>query len=165
MACITYTFVYTGSFIDWGFENNMSLGVLDGQPIIVDGGDIPFSGILLPTAGDAVAGVLTHLEETENRAMYVEDLVVTQNQLLAMAKQVSPGKIWAPVYADLDDMLATGEERIARGLFDMETFRPYLFQAVMGPGGRFTELDNDLLGLRRKGKNELIEVLKKLLLA
>ena len=162
---ITYTFIYTGSFMDWGFENNLSLNLLSNKPEIVEGGDVRFSGILLSTAGDAVVGVLDHLNETKNRAVFVEDFVTTQNHLLELAKRAAPGRDWAPVHVRLEDLEAVANARLSQGLYDMETFRPFIFRAIVDPtyGGPFAKVDNELLGIKRKTEDDLLKSMEQVL--
>src|SRR3569833_2671033 len=164
-AGITYTFVYNSGFLDWGLEKDFILRISDGKPILIDGGDYPFSTTTLASVGDAVVVVLTHLEETRNRAVYIHDLVTTQNRLLTLAKEIAPNKEWAPVQVKLDDLTAAADARLAKGLFDMETFAPYLFRAVLDPGfgGRFQKTDNDLLGIKGKTDDDIKAILKSLL--
>ncbi|CAM1503244.1 Fc.00g080200.m01.CDS01 [Cosmosporella sp. VM-42] len=162
---ITYTNVYTGSFMDWGFENNMTLNLLTNKPEIINGGDIPFSASMLSTTGDAVVAVLAHPDETKNRSLCIADYVTTQNELLARAKQIAPEKNWEPVHAKLDDLEAIANDRLSKGIFDIDTFRPYIFRAVFDPtyGGKFDEVDNELIGLKEKTEEDLIESMKRLL--
>lgn len=162
---LTYTFVYTGSFVDWGFENNMSFDLLSDKPEIVNGGDVPFSGIMLSTAGDAVVGVLSRLEETTNRTVFIEDFAITQNHILALARRVAPEKNWEPVQAKLEDLEAVANARLSQGLYDLESFRPSIFRAIVDPayGGTFERVDNERIGLKRKTEEDLMESMKRLL--
>lgn len=161
---LTYSLVYNSAFLDWGLEHNFILAHAEGKPAIFDGGDIVFSSTTLKTVGDAVAGILAHPEETKNRAVYVEDTKLTQNKLLALAREAAPGKTWAPQQAKVDDIVAKADARLAQGLFDMETFVPYLFRAILDPayGGDFQKTDNELLGLKGLTDAEVAEVVKKI---
>ena len=162
---LTYTIVYNSAFLDWGLEKGFILNTSDGKPTIIDGGDLPFSATTLTTVGDAVVAVLAHPEETKNRAVYIEDIKVTQNQLLAIAKKLAPHKTWQPQHVKLDDMTAAADARLKQGLFDMQTFAPYLFRAVLDQeyGGNFTKTDNGLLGLKGKTEKDIAGILEPLL--
>ena len=162
---LTYTFVYNSAFLDWGLQYDFILKISDGKPNIINGGDSVFSATTLASVGDAVVGVLSHPEETKNRTVFVDDIKVTQNQLLALAKKAAPQKDWQPQQVKLDDLLAGADARLAKGLYDMETFVPYIFRAILDPacGGNFTKTDNELLGLKGKTEEDVIDIIKKLI--
>ena len=161
---LSYTFIYTGSFLDWGFENDMSFNALSDTPTIVGNGNLPFSGILLSTAGEAVVGVLNNLEATKNRAVFVRDYVTTQNELLSIARALAPERHIKPVHSDLDELEATANSRLEKGLYDMETFRPYIYRAMLDPAYRCDPLilDNELLGISGKTELQLTESMRRI---
>jgi uncharacterized protein YbjT (DUF2867 family) len=163
---MSYTLVYNAAFLDWGLSKNFLLNLADYKQTIIDGGDAAFSATTLNTVGDAVVGVLTHLEDTKNRPVYVHDIVVSQNKLLELAKKAAPAKPWEVVPVKLDDLVKRADERLAQGLFDMETFAPYLYRALMDPayGSDFSKkADNALLGLKGITDDDVLEILKSLL--
>ncbi|KAG5786880.1 hypothetical protein H9Q69_014047 [Fusarium xylarioides] len=159
---LSCTYIYTGSFIDWGFENNMSFDLLNDTPTIVGDGNLPFSGILLRTAGEAVVGVLNSLGATKNLAVFVRDFVTTQNELLAMARRIAPERCYEPVHIELTDLQNAADDRLAQGLYDMETFRPYIYRAMFDPAYRCEPLplDNKLLGISEKRETDLEETMR-----
>lgn len=65
-------------FCGRGFEYFFFLNLKGGESPLYDGGDHPFSTSTLATIGQAVVEILRHLEETKNRAVFVQDLVITQ---------------------------------------------------------------------------------------
>ncbi|KAI6781442.1 putative oxidoreductase - protein [Emericellopsis cladophorae] len=159
---MTYTFVYNGAFLDWGIDQSFLINRAGDKTQVVDGGDIPFSVTDLASVADGVYGVLTHPEETKNRAVYVEDAKVTQNQLLGLAKQAAPSKSWDVEHVALDDLTSAADKRLAQGLLDFQTFGPYLYRAIFGKenGGNFDKNDNALLGVKGKTEEEVAEVVK-----
>ena len=160
---MTYTFVLNNAFLDWGLQHDFVLSTSNSKPVLINGGDLLFSATTISSIGDAVVGILSHPIETQNRFVRIHDLVTSQNQLLALAKQAAPGRVWEPVIASLDDMVAKADERLAKGILDMRTFAPYLFRAVLDPnyGGRFEQTDNELLGVKGKTEQDVIEIFKK----
>ncbi|RDW60600.1 hypothetical protein BP6252_11983 [Coleophoma cylindrospora] len=160
---MTYTFVLNNVFLDWGLQHDFVLSTSNSKPILIDGGDLLFSATTLSSIGDAVVGILSHPDETKNRAVRIHDLVTSQNQLLALAKQAAPGRVWEPVTVSLDDMVAKADERLAKGILDMQTFAPYLSRAALDPnyGGKFEQTDNELLGVKGKTEQDVIEIFKK----
>lgn len=162
---LTYTLVYNNAFLDWGLEHDFILRISDAKPVIIDGGDLPFSATTLGSVADAVVGILTRPEETKNRSVRIHDIVTSQNQLLALAKKVAPGKSWEVVPVKLDDLTVAADARLAKGIYDVETFAPYLSRATLDPGfgGKFDTTDNELLGVKGVSEDEVTQILKKIL--
>lgn len=162
---LTYTFVHNGAFLDWGLEHGFILKTSDSKPVIVDSGDSVFSTTTLGSVAQAVIGVLTHPDETKNRSVYVKDIDVSQNQLLALAKQIAPERPWQTEHVQLAPMIAASNERLAKGEINMEVLVPYLWKAVMDPEchGNFDAVDNELLGIKGKTEKDIIDILTPLL--
>ena len=98
--------------------------------------------------------------------MYVQDAPLSQNKILALAKKATPGKTWNPVYIDLDELKATADTNVAKGVFDMNTIFAYLYVAIFGGdayGSHFKENDNKLLGIMEKTDDELEQIIKEYL--
>ncbi|KEF56862.1 uncharacterized protein A1O9_07052 [Exophiala aquamarina CBS 119918] len=162
---LTYTFVNNGGFTDFCIENKIIMDFSNYTPKLFNGGGYQFSSTSMPTVGDAVVGVLKHPIETQNRPVYVSELVLSQNQLLSVARQIAPSKPWAPVSVDLDALVKSAMERLARGQHDLPTVLPILLKSAMDPefGAKFTENDNGLLGIQSKTEEYLIELITPLL--
>ncbi|APA11187.1 hypothetical protein SS1G_11394 [Sclerotinia sclerotiorum 1980 UF-70] len=162
---LTYTYVRNGPFLDWGLEHKLLLDLSSGTSTIYDGGDVLFSTTTLETIGKAVVGVLEKFEETKNRAVYIQDIQITQNRLLELAKKVAPEKKWESVHAETAKILASSNERAARGEFNMEVIIGYIIVSVFGKGygGRMEKTDNELLGLKEKTDADVEAILKKLI--
>lgn len=162
---LSYTFVYNSAFLDWGLDHKFIFDWSESKPIIIDGGDNEFSTTTLSSVGDALVGIASHPDETKNRVVYIHDLVITQNKLLEIAKKVAPERPWAPIPVALDDLTAKSDQRLAQGLFDMETFAPYLFRAIFDPRSqpKFEKTDNELLGVKGKTEEDIAELFKALL--
>jgi len=160
---LTYTSVYNNAFLDWGLEHDFLLRISDYNPVLLNDGNLRFSTTTLSTVADAVVAVLNKPDETRNRAVFVHDLVTTQNELLALAKRVAPEKPWRETHVDLEEAFAGALGRLAEGKVDMETVTPILWRAVFDPayGGNFRKTDNELLGLKGKTEADVIEILKK----
>lgn len=149
----TYTLVCNNAFLDWGLEKNFLLNWKESKPKLFDGGKRVFSAATLDTVGQAVVGVLTHPEETKNRFVYVKDIDVSQQQLLAIAKKVSGSeKTWEePTLLETADLEKSSYESLAKGEITPPVMFNFLFRVIFGPpeyGGRFAETDNELLGIK-----------------
>ncbi|CAD6443912.1 7b9d34ae-6f7f-4e02-a433-f5227adeb13a [Sclerotinia trifoliorum] len=162
---LTYTYVRNGSFLDWGLEHKLLLDLTSGKPTIYDGGDVVFSSTTLETIGQAVVGVLGKFEETKNRAVYIQDIQITQNRLLELAKKVAPEKQWEPVHAETAKILASSNEKLAKGEVTMEVMLGYIVVSLFGKeyGGKIEKTDNELLGLKEKTDADVEAILKKLI--
>ena len=158
---LTYSFIYVGPFTDFGVQNKFIMDLSQYKPTLFNGGHTQFSSTSMPTVGDAVIGVLTHPTETENRPVHVSEIIISQSQLLSVAKQIAPSKPWAPVDVDLDTLLVSAKERLAQGQHDLQTFFPFLIKSIMDPefGMKFLENDNDLLGIKEKTEEYLVELI------
>ncbi|KAF7899924.1 hypothetical protein EAF00_004260 [Botryotinia globosa] len=159
----TYTYVRNGAFLDWGLEHNFILDVTSGKPSIYDGGDRLFSATTLETVAQAVVAVLSKLEETKNRAVYIEDLQTSQNRLVSIAKKVAPGKKWEAVPVNTADILKSSNEKFAKGEITMEVMVGYILVSIFGEGypSRWEKPDNELLDLKGKTDAELEAIVKK----
>ncbi|KAH8598419.1 putative oxidoreductase CipA-like protein [Bisporella sp. PMI_857] len=160
---MTYTYVINSVFLDWGLQNNFILDLSQHNPTIFGSGDEAFSTTTMATAAKAVVGVLEqHYDKTKNRAIYIQDAVVTQNKLLAIARKYSPETVWEPVYVDLAEMKAESYAKFERGTYDMSTLYSFLFVAIFqeGYGGRLERTDNDLLGINEMTEKDIEEVVK-----
>ncbi|KJZ71057.1 hypothetical protein HIM_09557 [Hirsutella minnesotensis 3608] len=161
-TALTYTLVSNGPFLDWGLDYDFLLDVSNHKAIIVGGGETPFSTTTLQSVADAMVGVFENLEETKNRAVFIEDIQITQNKLLALAKEATPDKEWKTVSTSLDALTQRADERLAQGLFDIETFGPYILRSFLDPahGGNYSKTDNQLLGVKGKTEKDVVEIVK-----
>lgn len=135
------------------------------EPTLYGSGDFEFSTTTLATVARAVVGVLTHPEETKNRTVRVEDIAISQNQILALAKKVAPTRTWNPVSVDLDDIEQWTNIMFCTGNHSMDVMVGYLFVAIFQSkyGGRFETTDNELLGIKGITEVEVEEILKDIL--
>ncbi|KAF5023000.1 hypothetical protein F66182_4958 [Fusarium sp. NRRL 66182] len=161
-SSLTYTFVLTSVFLDWGITNRFTIDLTTSTPRVIDGGNLKFSTTSLDTLGEAIIGVLNHPEETKNRVVQVHDRLTTQNELLDLARKAYPDRRWEPVSVSLDDLVKKAEENLAQGKLDQETAFSFLYQRIMAPGfgGAFEETDNELLGIQPKGDDFIIQTIK-----
>ena len=162
---LTYSFMNTGGFTEYGIRNQIVMDFSKYQPVIFYDGETQFSTTSMPSIGDAVVGVLTHPMETRNRPVYVSENFISQNLLLSLAEKIAPTKLWNPVHGDLDALLEASKERFAQGHHDLETMLPMLLKSILDPefGAKFSENDNELLGIKPKTEDFLIELLTPLL--
>lgn len=132
---------------------------------VFDGGDMLFSTTTLATIADVVVAILSRPEETKNRTAYIEGLKLSQNKLRELARQAAPEQPWPVEPASLDAVTQKADERLAKGLFDVETFIPYILRSIFDPayGCNFEKTDNELLGLEGKTEQEVVDIIKQIL--
>jgi len=161
----TYTYVRNGAFLDWGLEHNFILDTASGKPSIYDSGDQLFSTTTLETVSRAVVAVLEKFEETKNRAVYIQDIQISQNHILEIAKKVAPQKTWEPVPVETATIFNSSNEKLSKGEVTMEVMVGYIIVALFGNGfgGKFEKNDNELLGLGEKTDADVEAILKKFL--
>ncbi|KAJ4267548.1 hypothetical protein NW762_003655 [Fusarium torreyae] len=159
---ISYTFVYNSAFLDWGLQHALFLDFEKSEATLWDGGDAEFSTTTLDSVGDGVVGVLTHPEETKDRIVYIQDTVLTQKKLLALAKEVNPNKEWTVKEAKIDDVVAKSDANVAKGIFDWPTLGAYLYRAIFDASSvaKFPKLDNELLGIKGVTEEQIKELIK-----
>jgi hypothetical protein len=134
-----------------------------GDAPFYDGGDQLFSTTTLATVGKGVVGVLTHYEETKNRAVRIHDIGISQKKVLEIGKKVAPQKSWQGNLVKLEDVRAKSDAAIAAGNFDEHTVLiPYLFSAIWGKdyGGYYSSPDNELLGLGFKTEADVEAIIR-----
>jgi hypothetical protein len=163
-ASITYTYVISGPFLDWGLEHQILLNWNE-RPRIYDGGNQLFSSTTLHSVGLAVVGILDHYDETKNKSVFVQDIQISQNRLLELAKKIQPTKNWEPTQVSLAEIEKSSNAALAKGDYSAPVMFGYLFVAIFGDGyGSRTEKDdNKLLGVPGKTEADVEAILKKLL--
>jgi uncharacterized protein YbjT (DUF2867 family) len=159
---ISYTFVYNSAFLDWGINNGLFFDFAKSEVTIWDDGNSEFSTTTLSSAGDAVVGVLSHPEETQDRIVYVQSTSLTQNKFLQLAKEANPSKEWTVKHAKIDDVTAQSDAKVAQGIFDWPTLSAYLVRSIFDTKSipKFPKLDNELLGVKSVSDDEVKELLK-----
>lgn len=128
---------------------------------IYDGGDQLISASRLSTAGKAVRRVLTHPRETADRAIFVKDIDVSQNQLLALAQQLTPGEDWDVKHVNTADLEKQSLEEIEKKEVTPATMLGFIKRAVFSPeyGNHFEHVHNSVLGVRGMTGPDLEELI------
>lgn len=147
----SYTLICNGAFLDWGLRVGFTVNPSKHTATVYNGGDVPFTATNLGTVGKAVVGVIQHLSETANRAVYIQDALVTQNQLIQYAKD-KDGVEWDITAKSLEKVKEESFTELAKGP-DANIGTAvvgFLSSAIFGEGygGNYSDhLDNKLLGL------------------
>ncbi|KKP00494.1 hypothetical protein THAR02_07407 [Trichoderma harzianum] len=154
------------SFFDWGLEAGFLAHPKTHTATIYDDGNLPWSTTILATVSKAVASLMSHLEETKNRHVYIHDAVVTQNKIIEIAKRIDD-KDWELTYVDSAAVLEEAQVEYRKADSDCKKgLMPLLHISVLGKGygGDFSgHLDNELLRIKLMSDKELGEMIAKYL--
>lgn len=155
---LTYTYIFNNALLDWvlkfGTLINLKARTLDSY----DGGAHPISLTRISTVAKAVVGVLSHPDQTRNRAVYVHDIAIAQKDVLEIARKLAPpAETWTVREVDTAKMEEDAKADIAKGAWSMKVFAAYAVRGSFGTGygGHFTKVDNQLLGLELMSESEL----------
>lgn len=83
-SCMSYTLVFNNVLLDWSLFGGLILDARNREIRKYDDGDTLFSTTRISTVGRAVAAILQNYDETANRAVYIQDIAITQNELVAI---------------------------------------------------------------------------------
>lgn len=161
----TYTFIRTGAFLDNGLEVNALIDWQSGKPVIYDSGDQLLSTTTLEAAGQSVVGVLTHPEETKNRAVYVQSIVTSQNKLLDIVKKLVPGKPQEPQHVSTEDIFNDSNAKLAKGDYSEGNMFAYILVSMFGEGygAAHEKIDNGILGVPSLTEADVEALLKSII--
>ena len=155
---MTYTLICSGPFLDWGIMVGFLMNLKEKSIKLFDGGDRVFSTTSLPTIARTVTGVLTNLEQTENRAIYVQETATTMNKLAAMGKKAVGADGWKEDIVSVDKLVEQGWAELKKDKPNPAVFAVNFIVASIcgeGYGSHFEKLDNELLGLEQMSDAEV----------
>jgi len=111
---LSYTIVNCGVIFDLSLGKG-PISIPERFAEILDGGDHLFSASRLSTIGKAVVAILTHFEESKNRQIYIQDIVLSQNLLLVLAQRYTKGERWTIKKADTEELVKESDEKLKNG--------------------------------------------------
>lgn len=164
---LNYTILCNGPFLDWSIAHKMIMDLPNHSITYYDGGDVQFSATTLASIGKAVAGILKNPEQTKNRTVYVQDVAVSQKELVEIAKSID-GVSWTIEQADTSEAVASALSELSKPNPDLfsaafNQVRRVVFSAAAKP--KFLQLDNQLLGVPEMTPSQLREVISRILVA
>ncbi|KAK1699960.1 hypothetical protein BDP55DRAFT_541561 [Colletotrichum godetiae] len=147
---IEYTIFSVGGFTDLVVKFPIAFDYANKTAVVTNGGHARFASTSLAGIGQAVAGALKNPEATKNRNLKLQELEVSQSQLLTLAKKYSPpGTEWKETELD-------GEAELEKNLKAAQEdptneFKMFgLLKAALLSGrykSAYDKLDNELVGL------------------
>ncbi|CAG7979342.1 unnamed protein product [Penicillium olsonii] len=152
---LSYSFLITGPFLDWGIQHNFILNLSGPVVPLYDGGDRPFSSTTLSGVGKGVVGIIKNLDVTKNTAVYIEEARVSQKQLLQLS-----GKTLDTENIATADLEKEGYEELTKPSPNPAIIATrFIWRAIFGEGFgalyETQELSNDLFGLKSLSEDEL----------
>lgn len=106
-SSMTYTLVFNNVLLDWSLSSGLILDVKNQELRKYDDGDTLFSTTRVSTVGRAVAGILQNYDATANRAVYIQDIAITQNELVSMIQEEETKSL----FSELQPASQTGQYR------------------------------------------------------
>ncbi|CAI6038660.1 hypothetical protein V2G26_010841 [Clonostachys chloroleuca] len=146
---ITYTYIYNNVLLDWSIEKGVLLNFQDATVHLYDGGHRAVSMTRVAAAAKAAVQVLLHADETRNKAVRIHEIVISQSQLLAYAKEVDATRIWQEQHVDMTELETKLKAEHTSDVPNLGLFHAYAVKGAFGDGidNQFQEADNELLGV------------------
>ncbi|KAJ0421354.1 hypothetical protein BJY00DRAFT_111444 [Aspergillus carlsbadensis] len=166
----SWTGIANGLFLDWCLGQGIILDLEGRSATLYNWGDVRFSVTLLRDVARAVLGVIENLdsEGIRDRVVYVHSAVVSQRQLIGYVREIDggSGKEWRTVVKSTEEVRRESLEELGKGV-DVEG--AMLGFCIVGSwdleyGCDFSgRVDNELLGVRELGEEELKGIIRGLL--
>ncbi|OQO07091.1 hypothetical protein B0A48_07658 [Cryoendolithus antarcticus] len=159
----SYTFVINNVFIDWGIGYNFLLNSKKKEISLYDGGEVEYPATSLRSVAKGVVGVLKYPEETKNRFVKIDGIVLTQRKLLEIAKKAIGPDGWTVSEPTTSEVEAQGYEVLKNDPGNvMGWVVPLLVKAIFSAErkSKLTDTDNDLLGVPKNTEEEIATWIK-----
>jgi len=137
----------------------MGFDIAKREAVIYDQGTEQFTGTTLEGIGQAVVGVLTHLDETRNRFVQVMSIKTCQNELLEAFESVT-GEKWEVRRDTSKRILESGRKkhRAGKGGWTLDLAVTQLFDEGQARGlvaRSREESDSDMLGIAAESARDI----------
>lgn len=161
----SWTVVMNASFLGPDWTLDFLVDMTHRKCNIKDGGDILFCAATYGDIARAVLGIFLHPDETKNRPVKISSIDTTQNELLAIAKEINPDDKWEIEYSNTEDLEREGRARWAAGDESFEVQSMMINRAFLGRGwgGFFPVKDNELLGVQELDRSALKDMIREAL--
>lgn len=150
---LSWTVLGCGAFLEFLLMAGPA-GVIDfadRKDTLIDEGDSRLSANSLATCGKAIAEIWKNPQATKNKVVKILEVILTQNQLLKIAKSLKPEDKWDINKVSASALLKEGMDGFSAGDFST----PVIFKIIKGTalagkkyGSAYDETDNQLLGVK-----------------
>ncbi|KAL2845471.1 NmrA-like family protein [Aspergillus pseudoustus] len=165
---MAWTVVACGGFLEYSFDLPFMIDLANRRIDVVNGGDVPFSLSEFRTVAKAIAGVLTQPGRVVEHCVQVHGMLVTQNEVLRIAKRHSPDpESWVVNEKEAHLRFTEGLDMLKRGEFTMEAVSTLMAGVIWDPKYKtgFRETDNEWLAIEDVPNEMLEETIKQKLLS
>lgn len=160
---ITWTVVAVGALKEFLFDQGIFLDFANHKARLFDEGDNRTSSTSMVNVGKAIAQVFQNFEATKNKVVRISEVIVTQNEVLRVAKEVRPTIDWQTSKIQTSALLKEGVDAARSGDYSM----PIVYKIIGGSamagdtyGAAFDETDNELLGVQEMTKEDLRQLIE-----
>lgn len=156
---MAHTFIVTGCFLDWGFDNGfLGFDLTKKTATLYDEGKHPISGTTLPHIGQAVVAILHHFSSTKNKRIFIADTTFTQQQALALFEKHTNSQ-WTTKQMTTESLVKTGADAFAKGDVTTGIVSNLLNIIYSGTGASDFEkkTSNRSLGIKTSSLEEIIK--------
>jgi uncharacterized protein YbjT (DUF2867 family) len=114
--------------------------------------------------GTAVANALGNPEATKNRVCCICNVQMTQRELVARARCALGEEGWRVEDLDMEAVLRAAMGELQAGRVTFEVIRDIIRFSISTPGyaARFEQTDNELLGVRAMGEEEIEDLIREI---
>ena len=161
---LTWTILACGAFLEFVVAGPILLDFTNHKANLYDEGDSRVSSTSFLNVGKAIAASLKHLDDTKNRVIHTSELILTQNMVLSIAKELKPEIKWEITKVSTKAMLKSSLEQIAAGDSSHSVIMKGLLATVLGGeeyGSAYEVTDNELLGIKELTREELKQLVAK----
>lgn len=165
-SSMTWTIVANGPFLDWNLQSGfMGIDLYNKAASLMDGGDNRIPWTTLDSVGKAVAGIMQHPEETENRPVYIQSVVKSCREMLGHAQAtLGSEQNWKVEEISGEEANNKALAELLSGNYNMQTFGTMIrfanTRAEMS--APWSKPDNDLLGVHSMSDGELEALIKEI---
>jgi len=148
---LSWTVLACGAFLDFVVNSPVLLDWEHHAVAIFDDGENRISSTSLPVVGKAVAAILQNFDATKNKIVRTSEIILTQNQVLGIAKELRPDVLWTVSKIQTSVMLQEGLDLFATGDFSMSAVMKLIKGTALAGdkyGGAYDVTDNELLGVK-----------------
>ncbi|KAL2837216.1 NmrA-like family protein [Aspergillus pseudodeflectus] len=165
---MAWTVVACGGFLEYSFDLPFMIDLPNRAIDRVNGGEVSFSISEFRTVSRAIVGVLREPERVVEHCVQVHGMLVTQNQVLGIAKKYSSDpESWVVNEKEADVRFEEGMDMLRRGEFTMQAVSTLMAGVIWDPKYEtgFKETDNEWLGIETIPNERLEETIKDKLLS
>lgn len=155
---LSFTVLACGAFLDMVLSQPVLLDFDNYKGVLIDDGYNRLSSTSMASVGRAVAGILKNPKSTSNRTVRVSQVILTQNKLLAIAKEIKPEATWNISTAKSAALLQESLEAFASRDYSMPVIIKLLSATAFGGeqyGSAYDETDNEILDIAMVSESEL----------